>query len=84
MEEFSPDVLYFLDVMEAASLWYMQAERKKYTLPGPSSENTFVSSFSIPVCLVSCYWPSAAQSFLVPNPAGLMTTFYFLTALGIV
>jgi hypothetical protein len=30
-----------------------------------------------------CCWPSPAQSFLVPSPAGLMTTFYSLTTLGV-
>jgi hypothetical protein len=32
--------------------------------------------------LLNCCWPSPAQWFFVPSPAGLMTIFYSLTALG--
>jgi hypothetical protein len=35
-------------------------------------------------CRVNCCWPSPAQSFLVPFPAGLMTTFFCLMAIGFV
>jgi hypothetical protein len=45
----------------------------------PSFSPVFLS-----VCLVNCCWPSPGQSFLVPSPAGLMTIFYCLTALGVV
>jgi hypothetical protein len=31
--------------------------------------------------LVNCYWPSSAQSFFVPSPAGLSTVFYCITTL---
>jgi hypothetical protein len=38
---------------------------------------------AVSVCWrVNCCWPSPAQSFLVPSPAGLRTIFYSLTALG--
>jgi hypothetical protein len=33
------------------------------------------------MCLVKFCWPSPAQSFLVPSPAGLMIIFYCLTTL---
>jgi hypothetical protein len=34
--------------------------------------------------LLNFCWPSPAQLFLVPSPAGLMTIFYCLTSLGVV
>jgi hypothetical protein len=33
---------------------------------------------------VNCCWSSPVQSFLVSSPAGFMTIFYCLTALGVV
>jgi hypothetical protein len=33
---------------------------------------------------VNCCWPSPVQSFLIPTPAELVTTFYTLTALRVV
>jgi hypothetical protein len=36
------------------------------------------------VCWVNCSWPSPAQSFLVPSPAGCMSIFHRFTTLGII
>jgi hypothetical protein len=42
----------------------------------------FCNIRSWPVGQLNYYWPSPAQSFLVPSPTALMTIFYFLTTLG--
>jgi hypothetical protein len=47
------------------------------------NDKLYLKPYSV-VCLVNCCWPSTAESFVVPSPAGLMIIFYCLTALGVV
>jgi hypothetical protein len=43
------------------------------------------SDWLFPWCVwVNCYWPSPAQSFLAPGPAGLMIVFFCLMTLGVI